>query len=141
MTATMTEARDAFLRAPRIGILATLSERGTPVAVPIWFEWDGQRARIFTGVGSPKVRRLEANPAASLLVANPTGQPEAWVSLEGRIAIVEDGAFDLAERLAHRHWDMSDAAHVETVEGWRAASATLRVLELTPERVRSSGVE
>jgi hypothetical protein len=35
---------------------------------------------------------------------------------------------------------MSDTAHIETVEGWQAASATLRVLELTPERVRSSGV-
>ena len=136
--AKMTETeRDEFLNEPRIAVLSTISTEGTPVSIPIWFEWDGEHARVFTGIGSPKIRRIEANPAASLLVANPTGEPEAWVLIEGGITIEEDGGFDLAERLALRYWGLSEPAHAETVDEWRAAASTLRVLELVPTRIRS----
>jgi len=136
--ATMTETqRNAFLREPRVAVLSTLSDEGTPVSIPIWFEWDGQHARVFSGTSSPKMRRIEKNPAASLLVANPTGEPEAWVSIEGAISIEPDGAFDLAERLALRYWGLANPTHAKTVEDWRATADTLRVLEIVPTRIRS----
>lgn len=131
------EQRDEFLGEPRIAVLSTISAAGSPVSIPIWFEWDGNHARVFTGIDSPKIRRLQANPAASLLVANPTGEPEAWVLIEGEISIETDGGFALAERLALRYWGFSDPDHTKTVEEWRAASDTLRVLEIVPTRVRS----
>lgn len=136
--AKMTDTeRDEFLNEPRIAVLSTISAEGSPISIPIWFEWDGDHARVFTGIGSPKMRRIEANPVASLLVANPTGEPEAWVLIEGEITIEEDGAFDLAERLALRYWGLSDPLHAETVDEWRAGASTLRVLELVPTRIRS----
>jgi nitroimidazol reductase NimA-like FMN-containing flavoprotein (pyridoxamine 5'-phosphate oxidase superfamily) len=118
-------------------VLSTLSDEGTPVSIPIWFEWDGQYARVFSVTNSPKIRRIEKNPAASLLVANPTGEPEAWVLIEGVISIESGGAFDLAKRLALRYWDLANPAHSKTVEDWRATADTLRVLELVPTRMRS----
>lgn len=136
----MNEAeRNAFLADARIAVLATNAEAGAPLAVPIWFEWDGSVARFFTGATSPKMRRIDANPLVSLLVANPAGEPEAWVLLEGTVAVSENGAFELAERLAHRYWDMTDAAHIKTVEDWRAGAAGFRLLEIKPSRIRSSG--
>jgi PPOX class probable F420-dependent enzyme len=136
--AQMTDAqRDEFLNEPRIAVLSTISAEDSPISIPIWFEWDGEHARVFTGIGSPKIRRLQANPAASLLVANPTGEPEAWVLIEGKISIENEGGFELAERLALRYWGLSDPAHTSTVEEWRASADTLRVLELAPTRVRS----
>lgn len=132
--AQMTDAqRDEFLNEPRIAVLSTISGEGSPISIPIWFEWDGEHARVFTGIDSPKIRRLQANPAASLLVANPTGEPEAWVLIEGAISIEDEGGFDLALR----YWSLSDPAHTNTVEEWRASADTLRVLELVPTRVRS----
>ncbi len=136
--ARMTDGqRDEFLAEPRVAVLSTISAEGTPVSIPIWFEWDGEHARVFTGIGSPKISRIEANPAASLLVANPTGEPEAWVLIEGTISVEAEGAFDLAERLALRYWGLADPTHTQTIEEWRAASDALRVLELVPTRVRS----
>jgi len=138
--AAMSDAdRDAFLAEPRIAVLSTSSADGPPMSVPIWFEWANGRARFFTGVTSPKMRRIARDPVVSLLVANPTGQPEAWVLIEGSVEVSEDGAFDLADRLAQRYWDMSDSAHARTVEDWRAASASFRLLEIVPSRVRSYG--
>jgi PPOX class probable F420-dependent enzyme len=133
------EARDAFLAEPKIAVLATPSIDGPPLAVPIWFEWTEGRARFFTTSGSPKVRRLAADPTVSLLVANPTGQPEAWVLIEGRAETRSDGAWELAERLADRYWDMADAGHLATVEEWRVAADSLLLVEIEPTRIRSYG--
>jgi len=138
--AAMSDAqRDAFLADARIAVLATSAADGPPTMVPVWFEWADGRARFFTGVTSPKMRRIARDPRVSLLVANPAGQPEAWVLIEGAVEVSEQGAFDLAERLAARYWDMTDAAHIETVAAWKAASATFRLLEIVPSRIRSSG--
>jgi len=131
------EQRDEFLNEPKIAVLSTISAGGSPVSIPIWFEWDGEHARVFTGIDSPKIKRLQANPTASLLVANPTGEPEAWVLIEGAISVENEGGFELAERLAKRYWNLSNPAHQQTVDDWRATADTLRVLELVPTRVRS----
>ena len=130
--------RDAFLAAPRLGMLATLREDGTPVTVPVWFEWDGVAVRAFSSVGSGKVTRIKRDPRASLTAVNSLGEPEAWVAFDGQAAISSEGAFELSERLAHRYWDMSDAGHNKTLEEWRAATAYLCVIELKPTRVRTS---
>jgi PPOX class probable F420-dependent enzyme len=137
--ARMTDAeREAFLAMPRIGMFSTIAEDGAPVTVPVWFEWDGRAVRVFSGATSGKMRRLERDPRASLLVANSVGEPEQWVAFDGVVKISTDGAIELAERLAQRYWDMNDAGHRRELESWRAAAAGLRVLELVPARVRTS---
>lgn len=137
--AKMTDSeRDAFLATTRLGMLTTLRGGGAPITVPVWFEWDGRAARLFSDATSKKITRLQRDPRASLVATNSVGEPEAWVAFDGEVTIRSDGAFELAERLAHRYWDMGDAAHSATVESWRAAAAHLRVLELTPATIRTS---
>lgn len=138
MAAMTDAARDAFLAEPKIAVFSTAAPDGAPLSVPIWFEWDGSRARFFTGVDSPKMRRIARDPRASLLVANPTGEPEEWVLIEGNVEIADGSPFELAERLAHRYWDMDDPAHVKAVAAWRAAEGTWRLMEIVPTRIRSS---
>ncbi len=139
MTKMTDEARDAFLAETRIGILSTVGEDGWPISVPVWFEWDGSHARVFTSAGSPKVRRLERDPRVSLLVVNNVGEQEYWVAIDGRVEVREAGAGELAKRLADRYWDMADEEHKKTVEMWVEASATLRLLEIVPTRIRTYG--
>ena len=131
------EAREAFLAETRLGVLSTLRDDGAPISVPVWFEWDGSHARMFTTASSGKVARLARDARASLLVAARIDEPEAWVAFDGRIDIREEGAGDLAERLAAKYWDLDDPDKRATVDMWRGAAAVLRLLDLTPTAVRS----
>ncbi len=136
--ATMSdEARERFLAETRLGMLSTLRDDGAPISVPVWFEWDSSHARMFTTAGSGKIKRLAQDARASLLVAARIDEPEAWVAFDGRIDILEEGAADLAVRLAERYWDLDDPDKRATVDTWRRAAAMLRLLELTPTAVRS----
>lgn len=136
--ATMTvEERDRFLAEPRYGVLSTLRSDGSPVAVPVWFDWNGTTLRMFTSVLSPKIRRLQADPRASVLVVNHLAEPESWVAFDGCVSILEGGGFELAERLADRYWDLSDPERRSALELWRKAAKALRVLELKPARIRT----
>lgn len=137
MASMSDQERDSFLAVPRYGILSGLRADGSPIAVPLWFDWDGQTIRMFTSVLSPKVGRLQADPRSSLLVVNDLSEREAWVAFDGRVSILEEGGFDLAERLAARYWDLSDPERRSTLEMWRKAAAAFRLLELEPTRIRT----
>lgn len=139
MTKLTDEARDAFLAETRIGILSTTGKDGRSISVPVWFEWDGSHARVFTSAGSPKIARLERDPRVSLLVVNNVGEQEYWVAIDGEVEIREKGAAELAKRLANRYWDMTDQDHKKTVDMWVAEGATLRLLEIVPTQIRSYG--
>jgi PPOX class probable F420-dependent enzyme len=134
MAAMTDEQRDAFLREPRIAVLTTLTQDGSPTGIAIWFEWDGSHARMFTTRDSPKIRRIEADPRVSLTVAEPAGVPEAWVTIEGEARVVE-GGFALAERLAPRYYPPEQAERA--LASWGAAADRWVVIEVTPRRVRS----
>ena len=131
------EERDRFLAEPRYGILTILRTDGSPIAVPVWFDWTGEVVRMFTSVVSPKMERLQADPRASLLVVNHVAEHEAWVAFDGIVSIHEEGGLELAERLSSRYWDLSDPDRQRTLEFWRTAAAALRILELKPTRVRT----
>src|SRR4051794_22191598 len=87
MAAMTVAQRDAFLGEARIGVLAMLGTAGAPLAIPIWYEWDGERARMFTDHQSPKIARLRRDGRVCLTVAEPVGVPEAWVAIEGLATI------------------------------------------------------
>lgn len=131
--------RDEFLQEARYGILSHQRKDGSPIAVPVWFEWDGVTARMFTSGSSPKLKRLASDPRVSLLVINAVDEPEAWVALDGEVTVKQDGdkAFALAERMAARYWDLEDDGRKQTLELWRQAAAALQVIELEPKKIRT----
>ncbi len=132
---------DEFLGEPRIGVLCTNDLDGSPNGVPVWFEWNSERIRMFSSASHRKIARLENDPRASLLVAREAGEPEAWAAVDGVVSISQDGVVPLMERLAARYWVDDDPAvaraHAETVASWRQAAAQLRVLTIVPDEIRS----
>lgn len=130
--------RDAFLSVTRLGILSTLDAAGDPIAVPVWFEWDGSAVRFFSSGRAPKVARLRKRARASLLVVNNVGETEAWVAFDGDVTISAHGAIELAERLAARYWDLAQPAHAKMLESWRESAADLVLLSIVPARIRNS---
>jgi hypothetical protein len=128
--------REAFLATPRLGILM-LGASPAPIGVPIWFEWAGSSIEMFSMNTAPKVQRIRQNPNISVLAANAVGETEAWVAFDGAIAITDPGGIELADRLAHRYWDMKAKANQDVMEGWQQNSQAMCQLTLTPNRIRS----
>ena len=95
---------------------------------------------MFAGRNSPKVTHLTTNPNASVLITNQVGEPEGWVAFDGKIHISDFNAGDwvgLLDRIAPKYWDLSNAAHAQTLADWREAPEAMVSLEMTPDRIRS----
>ncbi|MER6663765.1 pyridoxamine 5'-phosphate oxidase family protein [Amycolatopsis japonica] len=119
-----------FLRRPLHGFLTVA---GGPVR-PVWFEATADGAiQLFTPRESPKVRRLDDDPRASIIVAAPVGERERWVSVSGHATVEPDGAHDLAARLAERYWDLEDPAHAGELAGIQTLDLVRLVIR--PEKV------
>jgi PPOX class probable F420-dependent enzyme len=130
-------ALDAFLSVPRIGKLVTLRPDGSPTVVPIWFDWDGATATIFTSRTSPKVRRITAEPRVALSVEEPVGVSEAWVTLEGTATIEQEGGLALARKLIDRYYTAERVA--EVWPSWEESGDSWVVIRITPSRIESMG--
>ncbi len=128
---------DEFLSQARIATLITLYADGSPAAVPVWFEWDGRRARLFTSRRSEKVGRIRADPRVCLSVAEPVGVNEAWVSIEGTAQVIDKGGMELARRLAPRYYTPEKAQ--QALAEWEKTAANWVVIEIAPRRIRSMG--
>ena len=132
--------RDEFLQTPRLAMLMYHGARPSPTGVPVWFDWDGTRVRMFAGRTSAKVANLKANPNISVLVTNHVGEPEGWVAFDGQVQIADFALEDwqtLIDRVAPRYWDLSDPGYRSEIDGWRAAPEMFVSLELIPARIRS----
>ncbi len=136
--AKMTEAeRDKFLAEIRFGYLTTLTGDGAPRTVPVWYDWDGHIVKIFTNIGSPKVKRIQRDPRVTLLVANDRSEYEAWVSFDGTAEIRMEGSVELIEKLAKRYWDLSDPNRQAMLNGMKSASALWCIIEWVPTQIRT----
>lgn len=129
------DAVRAFLARPLIATLVTLRADGSPTAVPVWFEWDGTVARLFTGKDSGKVTRIAADSRVALSIAVPATESEAWVTIDGT-ATIEPTDLDLVRRLARRYYGAEKAA--ATLPGWEANAASWVTIAIAPTRVQSS---
>ena len=126
-------ARDAFLADRRLGILTLHDESGAPIGLPLWYGWNGREIEMFSERNVGKVRRLQKDPRASVLVTNIPPEPARWVSLEGRVVIGGDGQ-EAAARLAPRY--LVDPKIVAgTLKLFRHAD--LVRLSFVPDRIRS----
>lgn len=136
MTAMTDTQRDAFLGGRRYGILTTNGADGFPLPIPVWFEWDGERARLFSGAAAPKLRRIAADPRVTLLAPNNPDEPEQWVMIKGQARVIAGDHHALIKRLAARYWDLSDPTKAQTIQDW--AKEQWVMVEIAPEKILSS---
>ncbi|MEV4347239.1 pyridoxamine 5'-phosphate oxidase family protein [Actinoplanes sp. NPDC049596] len=125
----------ALLTRPLYAFL-TVAPRGDrwPSPRPVWFEVaDNGDLHMFSEPASPKLDRLRENPRASVVVSAPAGEPEHYVAVEGRVTLHDDGAAELATRLAGRYWTWDDPEHAKLLEAWQTQGLVRLVLH--PEKV------
>ncbi len=90
------EEIDAFLAGPHIGRLATIREDGFPHVTPIWFVWDGDRARFILGLKRLHMKNLKRLTKAGLCV-DLDYRPPARDFSKGAEAVVLWGTVELVE--------------------------------------------
>lgn len=125
-----TERDLELLRRPLFAMITTVpTDDRIPSPRPVWFDLgDDGTVRLFSLTSSPRIRQLEADPRASIVVAAPAGEPEHWVAIEGAVTMHADGAQEFATGLSKRYWFPG------VIEDW--SGMDLVRLVLTPQKVR-----
>jgi PPOX class probable F420-dependent enzyme len=70
--------------------LTTVSQRGAPLPMPVWFVWDGEDSVVVYSQPGARVRNLESNPHVTLNFAG-DGRGGDIVVLSGTATLDRDG--------------------------------------------------
>ena len=109
-----------LLEAERIVVVASFGPRGWPHVMPVWYVLRGGELWIYTYAKSQKVRNLERDPRATLLVETGHEYGElrgVQIEAEAEIHRDHETVFELAKELTLRY-----AEGLEAVEGDAAAA-------------------
>src|SRR5919204_4843571 len=87
----LTDELRSFLRERRYAVLATHDPDGGIRLTPIWFLFEGDRFYFASSSRSRKVKNLERDAAASVVVDAREPGRERWVSASGPVGILRDG--------------------------------------------------
>jgi PPOX class probable F420-dependent enzyme len=131
----------AFLKRPILARLATCNPHTLrPHVVPVWFEWDGQAIWISAFLSTRKVRELQANPQASVIVdlAGDDGSAPA-VLFEGPVELITDPqtVVERSTNLYTRYLGV-DGVLAPEPQSWMHDPENL-IIKLTPHRVYAWG--
>jgi PPOX class probable F420-dependent enzyme len=132
------EQRD-LIDAERIVVVSTIGLRGWPHSMPLWYVPRDGEIWIYTYAKSQKVRNLERDPRATLLIE--TGHEYAElrgveIEAEAEIHRDPDAVFELAKELTARY---AGGAQVDEsqAEALRAQARKRVAVRFEPKRVAS----
>ena len=134
------EEQDELIESERIVVVSSLGPRGWPHVMPLWYVPRDGDVWIWTYAKSQKVKNLERDPRATLLIETGVEYGELrGVQIEAEAEIIRDldRIVDYAKEMTIRYSD-----GIESVEGDAAAAlgaqAPKRVaIHFHPERVAS----
>jgi PPOX class probable F420-dependent enzyme len=120
-----------LLELPILAVLATYRPDGTVMLSPVWHEWRDGGFNIWSGGASEgKVRHLERDPRASLVVAE-QAMPYRGLDASGRATLSLEGFHDVVRRTAARYMSPEEA------DALAAEYPDPRpVIRLVPDRIR-----
>ena len=108
------------LHEDKVGWLITVSAKGAPQPVPIWFLWDGDSSLlVYSQPDMPKLRNIAANPRVALHLNGDGDDGDGEVIIvHGRAAPSDDLPLDAVpgyvdkylERMARLGWTPADMA-------------------------------
>jgi PPOX class probable F420-dependent enzyme len=108
-----------LLAARLVGVLATLRRDGVVDAVPMWYALDGDAVVLATGSRSRKVRNLEADPRATLVLHDSRpGYEVCGASIFGTVEIVRAAAARPLVELVHWRYLVRESADAESVRAF-----------------------
>jgi PPOX class probable F420-dependent enzyme len=134
------EQIERLLEDERIIVVATWGRDGWPHLMPLWYVLRGGEPWIFTYRKSQKVRNLERDPRATLLIEAGHAYHELLgVMMQAHASIHSDPdtVADVAEELFLRYDSGGEGLGPETREAVRARAAKRVAVQFQVERIRS----
>lgn len=136
------EEVEEFLAGPHLAVLSVSRQVKGPIAVPVWYDWDGTAFRVITFPDSVHGRLIQAIGRATITCHEERyGEDdslERYVVAEGPTEFTEEQIEPVVMRIRDRYY--RNARRREWVERPLAGMTTSqRVATLTPERM--SGFE
>jgi PPOX class probable F420-dependent enzyme len=138
ITLTPAEQRE-LLERQRIVVVSSIGPRGWPHSMPLWYVLRDGEIWIYTYAKSQKVRNLERDPRATLLVETGHEYFELrGVEIEGEAEIHRDHdvVYELARELTLRYSDAGSIAG-DAAEALRAQAKKRVAVRFEPRRVAS----
>ncbi|MGI9019671.1 MAG: pyridoxamine 5'-phosphate oxidase family protein [Solirubrobacterales bacterium] len=126
-----------LLGAERVVSVASIGPRGWPHVMPLWFvERDG-RIWIWTYAKSQKVKNLERDPRATLLVETGVEYSELrGIQIEANAVLHRDHevVFEFAKELTVRYAEGIDSVEGDAAEALKAQAPKRVAIEFEPVR-------
>lgn len=129
-----------LLEAERVVIVSTHGPRGWPHSMPLWYVPRDGRIWIWTYAKSQKVRNLERDPRATLLIETGTEYAELrGIEIEAEATLHRDfdTVFEFAKELTVRYAEGIDSVEGDAAEALRAQAPKRVAISFEPVRVAS----
>ncbi len=131
------EEQRELIASERIVVVSTIGPRGWPHSMPLWYVPRNGELWIYTYARSQKVRNLERDPRATLLVETGHEYGElrgVEIEAEAEIHREHGVVFELAKELTARY---ADGAQVDeaTADALRAQAQKRVAIRFQPRRV------
>lgn len=127
---------EAFLDREKVAIISSFGPRGWPHSMPLWFLAEGGRIRSWTFRKSQKVKNLERDPRATVLVEAGYDQYAELrgVMFEAETSIIDepDEVIDFAWKISARYSPDGAEPSPEMVETFKSQAAKRVVLDFAP---------
>ncbi len=123
---------DEFLSQTLVGVISTVDAEGRARSAPIWYQWEGGAAYMFTGRRTLKWRNIVRNPSASLCV-DWREPPYRSVILDGSVEEARRPLYDLVLSMAIRYY--GDEEGRAFAEGYREQPEDIVIFRLVPTRI------
>jgi PPOX class probable F420-dependent enzyme len=133
------EQRD-LLESERVVVVSSLGPRGWPHSMPMWFTLRDDEIWVWTYAKSQKVRNLERDPRATLLVEAGAEYVELrGVQIEAEAELIRDTdrVFDFAKQLTVRYAEGIDSVEGDAASALQAQAAKRVAIRFEPVRVAS----
>jgi PPOX class probable F420-dependent enzyme len=104
----------------RYAVLTTYRRNGQPVATPVWFALDGDRAVFFTGPRTGKAKRIRNNPHVEMAPSTARGKAIGpSVSVTARLLGGAEAAAAARALEAKYGWQWRLWSLYERLRGWQ----------------------
>jgi PPOX class probable F420-dependent enzyme len=134
------EELDELIETERIVVVSSLGPRGWPHTMPLWYVPRGGDVWIWTYAKSQKVRNLERDPRATLLIETGEEYGELrGVQIEAEAEIIRDldQIVDYAKEMTVRYSEGISAVEGDAEAGLRAQAPKRVAIHFHPVRVAS----
>lgn len=127
----------ALLEGERIVVVASLGRDGWPHMMPLWFITRDGEVWIYTYEKSQKVRNLERDPRATLLVETGHEYSElrgVMIEAEAEIHRDHDEVFEVAKQLTVRYAEGIESVEGDAAEALRRQARKRVAVRFVPKR-------